>query len=288
MEFSILLPTWNNLDLLKLCVESIRKNSRFKHEIILHINEGTDGTLEWAEQEKTRDPLFHYTYSKKNSGICFALNAASHLANKDFVAYIHDDMYCCPDWDKYLAEVIVACGEAPFCLSSTMIERRHTRNPCVVEGDFGDSPLHFKEAALLDACRLGQLNRSNWLGSTWTPLVMRTSSWRLVGGLSTEYFPGMSSDDDLSMKLWHSGCRIFIGVGKSLAYHFMSKSNVRVQKNPGRQQFLNKWGLTQSTFNRHYLRKGEPSFLITPLSDPKKNLRFYGDLMRGWLKTWIK
>jgi glycosyltransferase involved in cell wall biosynthesis len=45
--FSILIPSWNNLDYLKYAIASIRKNSRFKHQIIVHINEGKDGTEEW-------------------------------------------------------------------------------------------------------------------------------------------------------------------------------------------------------------------------------------------------
>ena len=49
--FSVLIPTWNNLPYLKLCVESIRQHSVFNHQIIIHVNEGTDGTLEWVEKE---------------------------------------------------------------------------------------------------------------------------------------------------------------------------------------------------------------------------------------------
>ena len=33
--FSILIPTWNNLELLKLCVHSIRENSGYSHQIIV-------------------------------------------------------------------------------------------------------------------------------------------------------------------------------------------------------------------------------------------------------------
>ena len=48
--FSILIPTWNNLKFLQLCVESIRKNSTYEHEILIHINDGSDGTLEWVKE----------------------------------------------------------------------------------------------------------------------------------------------------------------------------------------------------------------------------------------------
>ena len=47
--FSILIPTWNNLSLLRLCVESIRKNSKYDHQLVIHINEGVDGTLQWVK-----------------------------------------------------------------------------------------------------------------------------------------------------------------------------------------------------------------------------------------------
>ena len=47
--FSILIPTYNNLSYLKLCIESIEKNSVYKHQIIVHINEGNDGSLEYVK-----------------------------------------------------------------------------------------------------------------------------------------------------------------------------------------------------------------------------------------------
>ena len=50
--YSIIIPTFNNLSYLKFCISSIKKNSKFKHEIIPHINEGTDGTEEFLITNK--------------------------------------------------------------------------------------------------------------------------------------------------------------------------------------------------------------------------------------------
>ena len=58
--FSIIIPTFNNLKYLKLCIKSIKKNSKFNHEIIIHINEGIDGTLEYL-----KDKEFITSYCKK-------------------------------------------------------------------------------------------------------------------------------------------------------------------------------------------------------------------------------
>ena len=55
--FSIIIPTFNNLNYLRLCLDSIKKNSKFNHEIIVHINDGSDGTLEYIKSNK-----INYTY----------------------------------------------------------------------------------------------------------------------------------------------------------------------------------------------------------------------------------
>ena len=45
MQFSILIPTINNLEHLKICINSIKKNSKFNHEILVHSNNSNDGIL---------------------------------------------------------------------------------------------------------------------------------------------------------------------------------------------------------------------------------------------------
>ena len=60
LVFSIIIPTYNNLEYLKLCLSSLEKNSKFKHEIIIHVNEGSDGTYDYVNKNK----LIH-TYTKE-------------------------------------------------------------------------------------------------------------------------------------------------------------------------------------------------------------------------------
>ena len=92
---SIVIPTFNNLDYLKLCIQSIKKNSRFNHEIKLHVNDGSDGTLEYAKNNKIL-----FTYSKQNIGLCSAINKICETVDKKYILYAHDDMYFCPSWDR--------------------------------------------------------------------------------------------------------------------------------------------------------------------------------------------
>jgi glycosyltransferase involved in cell wall biosynthesis len=275
--FSIVIPTWNNLPFVQLCVESIRKNSSFNHQIILHINDGSDGTLAWAKKEK-----LDYTYTPENAGICIAVNMAAGLATCDYIVYMNDDMYVCPDWDVSIADEISKAGTHNFMFSSTMIEPAFHNNPCVIVADFGSTIESFNEAGLLNSYK--QVEKADWCGSTWPPTIVHKSLWQITGGYSIELSPGVSSDDDFSMKMWAAGCRIFKGIGKSRVYHFQSKSTLRIKKNNGRKQFLMKWGINQSTFNKYFTRRGEVYTGVLPEPDEKLLKK---ERLRAWLKIKI-
>ena len=249
--FSIVIPTWNNLSHLQLVLRSIREHSGQEHQIIVHVNDGRDGTRKWVRAQG-----IEHTASDDNIGICYAMNEAAMLARHEHLVYMNDDMYCLPGWDTALQRRAAAMPSDLYLLSGTMVEPRDSGNPCVVVGPYGDGVDNFREADLLrDAPRLV---RADWYGATWPPTLVARRWWFRVGGYSTELSPGMSSDNDFAMKLWHAGCRHFIGVGDSLVYHFQQKSTGKVVKNDGRRQFLDKWGLTQSSFDRFYLRRGQP------------------------------
>ena len=248
--FSILIPTWNNLSYLKLCVESINQHSCFPHQILLHINDGSDGTLDWAKQNG-----LEYTHSTTNIGICKAVNQASKLAKHDYLVFMNDDMYVLPKWDTILLSEIAKLNTDRFMLSSTMIEPKDTGNKCVILGNYGTGGEDFQKEKLLKEFKEGK--KADWSGSTWPPSVVKTQWWNKVGGYSEEFSPGMSSDDDFAMKMWNEGCRIYKGIGESRVYHFISKSTGRVDKNDGRKQFLQKWKMKQSTFHQFYTKRGE-------------------------------
>jgi glycosyltransferase involved in cell wall biosynthesis len=249
-KFSILIPSWNNLAYLKLCIESIRKNSTYQHQIILHLNDASDGTLEWVSQQ----PDIDYTYSEKNIGVCYALNISRQLMRTDYLLYMNDDMYACPGWDKELLDEIIKIGHNNFFISATSIEPKSQSN-CMIEKNYGTDIKTFNEKKLLE--EYASLKKDDWQGSTWPPNVVHKDIWDLVGGYSVEFSPGMYSDPDFSMKLWNIGIRYFKGVSKSRVYHFGSKSVKRIVKNPGYFKFISKWGITTSTLSKYYLRRGE-------------------------------
>jgi glycosyltransferase involved in cell wall biosynthesis len=250
--FSILIPSWNNLSFLKLCIESIEKNSAYKHEILIHVNDGSDGTLEWVRQKG-----YKHTHSEENIGVCYALNGLRPLATTDYIMFMNDDMYVCPGWDTALVEEIKRIGHKMFFLSSTLIQPRPFFCKSVIApANYGETVESFDEERLLR--EYATLPHGDWLGATWPPNVVHKDLWDLVGGYSIEFSPGMYSDPDFSAKLWMAGVRLFKGVDRSRVYHFEARSTHRIVKNDGSLQFLRKWGITSGSFIRDILHRGEP------------------------------
>lgn len=244
--FSVVIPSWNNLAYLKLCVESLKKNSKYDNEIIVHLNEGTDGSLEWVQSQGIK-----YTHSQKNVGVCLSVNHLFATASHDWVLYMNDDMVAAPGWDVALAESIKSVGTDLAVFFGTLIQPENGGNDTIIMQNFGDTPQDFDEAQFLARCMADK--RGDLEGAASQPTLVHRKWWSMLGGYSVEFSPGMSSDDDLLMKFWVAGCRNFRIVGASRFYHFGCKSTGRIKHNRGGHIFALKWGITQGEFYRNYL-----------------------------------
>lgn len=283
--FSIIIPTYNNLEYLKILIESIKQNSKFNNEIIIHVNEGTDGSLDYVKKNN-----FLHTYSSANIGLCSATNLAAKKANTNFILYTHDDMYFPPAWDEILNNEINSLNTNAFYLSGTMIEKSSGH----IQIDCGDDSSNFDEAKFLK--NYNKIKFVDHQGSHWAPHVIHKEYWNKVGGFSEEFNPGIGSDPDLNMKLWESGVRIFKGISKFRVYHFGSivlRKKKNFKRNKGAKTFLLKWGITPTFFVKFYLRGGtfvdgiiKCNKYEGPLKGPVKNISFFFHLFLCKLKLF--
>jgi GT2 family glycosyltransferase len=279
--FSILIPSYNNLNYLKLCIKSLDKNSRFKHQIIIHVNEGSDGTLDYVKKNN-----FNHTYTHENIGMPKALNKASKLAIFDYILISHDDFYYCPGWDNEFENEIKKINHNDFYLSGTMVGAGQ------VYFDAGQSIKTFDEKKLIE--NIEKIKTFDFQGTTKCPGLIHKDIWNKVGGWSEEFSPTGGDDTDFAMKLWQNDIRIFKGLGCSLAYHFGSittrkkgKSFFTYLGSKGNKIFLKKWGLTINFFEKFYLKSGLDANkrlifnkFSGPLKNPKKNFIFYINLFK--------
>ena len=278
--FSIIIPSLNNLNYLRLCIESIKKNSSYEHEIIVHANIAEDGTLEFLKENKIK-----HTHTKYNSGIPEGVNKAAKLATTNYIVYAHDDFYFLPGWDKAYMNEIKSMSNKLYYLSGTMVQNGQVTLDC------GSNLENFDENKLLKEYK--NIKFYDFQGSTWAPHLIHKETWNKVGGFSEEYFPGTGSDPDLNMKLWKIGVRTFKGLKNCMVYHFGSivtrkykDKNIKTESGSrGDKIFLKKWGFKIKFFNKYYLKgciskngKIYCNRYDGPLSEPKKDISFLIDL----------
>ena len=282
--FSILIPSIDNFKYLELTLNSLLKNSKFSHEIIVFLSSYNQKEIKIIEKFKIK-----IEKSEFKIGMCSAVNLISKLATKDYIMYAHDDMYFCPEWDIHLANEIKLFRDDKFYLSSTLIE------PCSgsqIVYDFGKNVETFDEKNLLK--KYNKFNFPDINGSNWAPHVVSKKTWNEVGGFSVEFDPGPASDPDLNMKLWLMGIRIFKGISKSRVYHFGSiatkKNNIK--RSVGNKKFILKWGFKTKFFMKHYMYKGNSlgmkhQTFNGPLPNVVKNFSYYYELLLNKLSFLI-
>ena len=283
--FSILIPSYNNLEYLKICIDSLNKNSKYAHQIIVHINEGSDNSLQYI-----KDSGLDYTFSNENIGMPKALNLASKKAKFNYILISHDDFYYCPGWDKIFAEEINNISHNNFYLSGTMVGEGQ------VKFDAGNNIENFDEKKLLN--NLENIKTFNFQGTTKCPGLVHKDLWNKVGGWSEEFSPTGGDDTDFAMKLWKENVRIFKGLGKCSAYHFGSVTTRKKDKSlftylgsRGNKIFLKKWGFSINFFEKYYLNSGldgKKQLIFNEykgaLSEPKRNLKFYIEISKSKLQ----
>lgn len=252
--FCIVIPSWNNLEYLKKCIGSISVYSQFPHQIVVHLNEARPN-----EESYLYSIGIKYTSSRTNIGVCGAVNKAARLCKKPLIMYANDDMFFLPGWD---VELYAFQNKHKFdekiWLSSTMIEPFGERPEMIAPYNYGKTCDDFQELRLLGGLERLRSKNPNINGTTWPPNVMHKSMFDKIGGFSEEFFPGFGSDPDLAKKMWDQGVRNFVGVGRSLVYHFQCVTTAKVSNmNNGHEIFKQQHGISMTHFVDNMLQRGK-------------------------------
>lgn len=275
--FSIIIPTFNNLDFLKVCLLSLKKNSSLNNEIIIHINSGNDGTTEFVRKNG-----FKFTYSNNNIGLCSAVNLAAKDVTKNYILYAHDDMYFLPEWDLVLKKEVESIGHNFFYIHAAEIGI----NGAHIKFDCGNSYENFDEKKLLSNYK--KLNFQDCNANHLSPHLIHKDLWNKISGFSEEFNPGDGSDPDLVLKLWNEGVRYFKCLGNFKVYHFGSVTTRKKKDlilNKGSDLFIKKWGISPVLVRKYYLETGKKFQIRKKI---KKNIFYFFYLLKSQIKKFCK
>jgi len=101
MKFaSIIIPTWNGLQLISACLDSLLAQEYSDFEIIVVDDDSTDGTADWVAKQYPQINLVHHS---SNLGFCHACNSGLEQAKGDILVLLNHDTEVMAGW---LAELV--------------------------------------------------------------------------------------------------------------------------------------------------------------------------------------
>lgn len=184
--FSLILPTFSAVKELDLCLLSLKKNSRLRHELIILVDTGKDrGTINFdiIRTLNKHRLSFHVSYfvNSQNLGPYGSWNRGAHLASRDILAFITDDQYFAPDWDINIKKYITP----DRMLTSKLVE------PGLIgvwkynlEYNCGESAEDFDEEKFIQFVRGKSLDGISE-GGFYIPLVIHRGTFFKIGGFPT-------------------------------------------------------------------------------------------------------
>ena len=274
---SFCLSTYNNLEYLKLAVESVRKNSYFKDApFIIHAENCNDGTDEWLyayHQEYNLD--YYIEKNPEPVGIGGGMNFCAKKVQTEYIMFLHSDFYVSKDWDKACLDIFEKYPDKKLWVSSHRIEPQMFPNSQTRPGtvmvpkdylgaywnDFN------KEGFEYWAEQFVQMNDFEIPKGEGVSGLIRKKDWDAIGGNDPIFAPASWDDMDLFLRMFQAGYE-FILTSKSLIWHFGARGSHRLEENNGQtsqrqreaeaknqQKWLAKWGRFP-IFNEYGMIKG--------------------------------
>src|SRR5262245_3644103 len=127
VEFSVVIPTYNRLDLLKRAVSSVWAQTHTGYEIIVADDGSTDGTVEWLASQGERVRAITQT----NRGPGAARNLGTREARGEYVAFLDsDDVW--PSWTLETFAGLICQNNSPAILAGRVVEFCEERELAVI------------------------------------------------------------------------------------------------------------------------------------------------------------
>jgi len=271
------ISTYNNLEYLKIAVDSVRKNSYYKDApFIIHAENCTDGTNEWLKENSEKYNLEYYLDKNDNpKGIGGGMNFCADRVETEYIMFLHSDFYVTPNWDKALMDTHNKYPNEKLWVNSHRIEPQMFPNSqsrpgtvVVPKETFGayhydfNSELFDKYAEQFTSENDFEIPKGEGVSG-----LIKKEHWDEIGGNDPLFAPASYDDMDLFLRMLQNGFR-FILPTTSLVWHFGARGSHRLEENNGRtserqikaeraniQKWVSKWG-SSPTFDEYGMING--------------------------------
>lgn len=239
---SVIVVTFNNLELTRACLDSITRFSDYRNlEIIVVDNASSDGSPDFLQQWAEKGGCRHIILNTDNRGFSAANNQGLELAKGEYLVLLNNDTEVAPGWLHGLMKHL----RADALLGMVGPVTNNIGNEARIKLLYTDSAEMRKKSRAYTLRHMGGTFPIQTLA--FFCVMLRRSVYEKVGSLDESFGLGFFEDDDYCRRVeqagWHLACAedVFVHHHLSASFNKMGKGReVLLEKN--RKIYEAKWG----------------------------------------------
>lgn len=264
---SIIIPTFNNLDLTRQCLESIRGHTDpGAYEVIVVDNGSTDGTPAYLREEEAACRLTAIL-NRENLGFAKASNQGAAAAAGEFLLFLNNDTIVTDGWLQGMCRCARA-DERIAAVGAKLLYPDDTVQHAGAVFNRNKNIYHIYRHLHKDHPAVNQERDFQVL--TAACLLVKKEAFETLGPFDEQFKNGFE-DVDLCLKLREGGYRLVYTPG-AMVYHLESQTKGRFDYERQNARLLSgRWGEAISADDESYYN--QDGITSRTLVDPDGNIR---------------
>jgi GT2 family glycosyltransferase len=247
---SVVVVTYENLDLTRQCIDSLRAGTtQPRFEIIAVDNGSTDGTSEYLRELSTADDRVRVVLNEDNRGFAAAVNQGLQLASGDVLVILNNDVVVPNSWHAPLLRHLER-PDIGLVMASTNVSANESRIP-VSYDNLGEME------TFAAARRWDHDGRAFDIRvAIMFCVAFRRDVYEQVGDLDEQFGLGMFEDDDYSHRTRLAGYRVtcaedaFVHHVGQAALNTLPPQELHALWEENQRRFERKWSVTWEPHSR--------------------------------------
>jgi len=242
-KVSVLILTFNNILISKICLHSIYCNTAYPNfEVIVVDNASIDETPAWLKTFAKTHPNLRLILNSDNLGFAGGNNQAAREAAGEYLIFLNNDTVVTQGW---IERLLVQFQRDPG-IGLVGPVTNATGNEALIPVNY-TNPAEMEAFAFDRAIALSMRSFDIRMLAFYC-VMARKDQYESLGGLDERYSVGMFEDDDLAVRYHEQGLRV-VCAEDVFIHHFQGASfnkleNKKYQKifEENRKKYEEKWG----------------------------------------------